>query len=119
MRCNDAGVAEVGCDHPLMRDFKKIIAWQKAHALSVAMTSLADPQRFRARPRLRSQLLRAVDAVGAQISEGAGKPSEAEFGRYLDMAMATARETENHLLLARDNRLSRSRSCRPMSRAAR
>lgn len=85
-----------------MRDFKKIIAWQKAHALSVALTSLANPHRFRARPRLRSQLLRAVDAVGAQISEGAGKPSEAEFGRYLDMAMATARETENHLLLARD-----------------
>ena len=85
-----------------MRDFKKIIAWQKAHALSVALTNLADPHRFRVRPRLRSQLLRAVDAVGAQISEGAGKQSEAEFGRYLAMAMATARETENHLLLARD-----------------
>jgi four helix bundle protein len=85
-----------------MRDFKKIIAWQKAHALSVAMTGLVDGRRFRVRPKLRSQLLRAIDAIGAQISEGAGKPSTPEFARYLDMAMSTARETENHLLLARD-----------------
>ena len=85
-----------------MRDFRKIIAWRKAHALSVSMAGIADASRFRIRPGLRSQLLRAIDAVGALISEGAGKPSQAEFARYLDMAMATARETENHLLLARD-----------------
>ncbi|MES2177305.1 MAG: four helix bundle protein [Gemmatimonadota bacterium] len=85
-----------------MRDFKKIIAWQKAHALSVAIGPAADWRRFRKRPRLRSQLLRAIDSIGGCISEGAGKPTTPEFARYLDMAMSSAREVDNHLLLARD-----------------
>ncbi len=85
-----------------MRDFKKIIAWQKAHALAVRLNGDLSVVRFRIRPTLRSQLLRAIDSVASNIAEGAGKPSEAEFGRYLDIALASARETENHLLLARD-----------------
>ncbi|MEP6989417.1 MAG: four helix bundle protein [bacterium] len=85
-----------------VRDFRKIIVWQKAHALAVSLTGVVEPSRFRVRPGWRSQLLRSVDAIGALIAEGAGKSTEAEFGRYLDMAMATAREAENHLLVARD-----------------
>ena len=85
-----------------MRDFKKIIAWQKAHAIAVRLNDDLNAARFRTRPSLRSQLLRAIDSVASNIAEGAGKPSEAEFGRYLDMALASARESENHLLLARD-----------------
>jgi four helix bundle protein len=47
---------------------------------------------------LRSQLLRAVDSVSANIAEGAGKPTEAEFGRFLDIALGSAREVDNHPL---------------------
>jgi len=61
------------------------------------MSSDAD---FRSTPGLRSQLLRAVDSVPANIAEGAGKPSEAEFARYLDIALGSAREVDNHLMLA-------------------
>ena len=102
MRYNDVYGSEVRCDHPEMRDFKKIIAWQKAHALAVRLNNDLNVALFRIRPALRSQLLRAIDSVASNIAEGAGKASEAVFGRYLDMALASARETENHLLLARD-----------------
>ena len=50
----------------------------------------------------RNQLLRAVGSIPANISEGCGKRSDPEFARYLDIALGSAKETENHLLFARD-----------------
>ena len=66
------------------------------------MHSAADAMPLRVAPGLRAQLLRAASSVSANIAEGAGKRSEAEFARYLDIALGSARELENHLLLARD-----------------
>ena len=83
-----------------MRDFRKLIAWQKAHGLAVTVHQMSSDADFRSTPGLRSQLLRAVDSVPANIAEGAGKPSEAEFARYLDIALGSAREVDNHLMLA-------------------
>ena len=57
---------------------------------------------MRGAPGLRSQLLRAVASIAANIAEGSGKRSEVEFVRYLEIALASAREAENHILLARD-----------------
>ena len=84
----------------IMRDFRKIIAWQKAHGLAVTIHRISTDADFRSTPGLRSQLLRAVDSVPANIAEGAGKPSESEFSRYLDIALGSAREVDNHLILA-------------------
>ena len=85
-----------------MRDFKKLIAWQKAHRLSVAIHEAANQSRSRFSPGWRSQLLRSVAAIPAQISEGSGSRTDAEFARFLGMALKSAREVENHLILARD-----------------
>ncbi|MDB4890908.1 MAG: ribosomal protein [Gemmatimonadetes bacterium] len=83
-----------------MRDFKKIIAWQKAHRLSVRIHQIAPDWNFASSPGLRSQLLRAIASVPGNISEGAGARTDAEFARYLDIAQKSARESENHLLHA-------------------
>jgi four helix bundle protein len=85
-----------------VRDFRKLIAWQKGHALALAVHGAArafDPGRA---PGLRSQLLRASSSVPANLAEGCGKRSETEFARYIDIALGSARELENHLILARD-----------------
>ena len=87
-------------DCSAMRDFKKIIAWQKAHRLSVRIHEQAPGWKLSISPGLRSQLLRAISSVPANISEGAGSRTDAEFARYLDIALKSARETENHLLEA-------------------
>ena len=85
-----------------MRDFRKLIAWQKAHALAVAAHGVLKDGDVRSLPGLRAQLLRAAASVPANLAEGCGKRSEAEFARFIDIAIGSTREVENHLLMARD-----------------
>ena len=87
-----------------MKDFREIKAWEKAHALTLAV--------YRATacfPRgelfgLTSQLRRACASVPANIAEGCGRGSDGELRRFLEIATGSASETEYHRLLARDLR---------------
>jgi four helix bundle protein len=84
-----------------MQDFRHIRAWQRAHALAVALHKRT--ARFRRQySRLRAQLTGAADSVGDNIMEGAGAATKKEFARFLDMSIKSANETEGHLLKARD-----------------
>lgn len=85
-----------------MRDFKRINAWHRAHALSIALH-----KRTRGFPRvgyarLRAQLTGAADSIKDTIAEGCGAATTKEFARFLDMSIKSANETEGHLLSARD-----------------
>jgi four helix bundle protein len=51
---------------------------------------------------LSGQLRRAVMSIPANIAEGAGKAGNAEFRRFLHIALGSAAETDYHLLAARD-----------------
>jgi four helix bundle protein len=85
-----------------MRDFRGLVVWQRAHDLTVELYRLT-----RAFPReelfgLTSQIRRSAASIGANIAEGCGRNSGADFGRYLQIAFGSACECEYHLLLARD-----------------
>jgi four helix bundle protein len=85
-----------------MKDFRKLTVWQRAHQLTLAA--------YRATvsfPRaevygLTSQIRRAASSIGANIAEGCGRGSDADFNRFLSMAMGSASELDYHLLPARD-----------------
>jgi four helix bundle protein len=85
-----------------MQDFKHIQAWQRAHALAIALHKLARAFSRAGYPHLRSQLTRAADSISANIVEGCGSASGKEFARFLDISIKSANETEHHLLSARD-----------------
>ena len=88
-----------------MRDFRKLLVWQKAHrlALEVHLTLQLDAAwRY---PGLRAQVLRAAASIPANIAERCGKPSDAELARFAEIALGSTTELDNHLLSARDARV--------------
>src|SRR5438270_3638580 len=85
-----------------MKDFRKLEVWVKAHELTLAAyraTKAFPPdERF----GLTSQIRRSASSVPANIAEGCGRRGDAEFHRFLQIAMGSASELEYHLLLCRD-----------------
>jgi four helix bundle protein len=51
---------------------------------------------------LKSQVIRAVMSIPANIVEGRAQRSDREFSRFLGYAVASASELEYHLIAARD-----------------
>ena len=85
-----------------MQDFKHLVVWNKAHALFLACYRSLGTGSPGTSFGLRSQLLRAAASVPANIAEGCGKVSTKEFVRFLEISVGSARELENHLIVARD-----------------
>ena len=88
-----------------MRDFRRIHAWQRAHALSIALNCLTHGFGRKGHAKLRAQLNSSVHSIAANIVEGSGAVTRREFARYLDISIKSANETEYHLLASRDLQL--------------
>jgi len=85
-----------------MRDFRQLKVWQKAHALTLGIYRATA-----AFPReevygITSQMRRYSASMGANIAEGCGRTGNGDFHRFLNVAVASAAESEYFLLLARD-----------------
>lgn len=85
-----------------MSDFKKLVVWQKAHALALEARRAATGMRGTEHLNLRSQLTRAAMSIPANIVEGRSQESRREFARYLRIAVNSASELEYHLITGRD-----------------
>ena len=88
-----------------MQDFKKLKVWEVSHAVTLDIYRVT--QRF---PKdelygLTSQIRRASASIPANIAEGCGRASAADFARFLQIAMGSASELEYHLILSRDLQL--------------
>ena len=83
-----------------MPDFRKLLVWKKAHALSLRVDRLAQKIR-KQKPSLANQMERAADSVAANIAEGRAASTDGEFARFLTIAIRSVTELENHLERAR------------------
>ena len=85
-----------------MKDFRDLKVWGKAHDLALDCYTLTANIPKHEIFGIVSQIRRAGSSIGANIAEGCGRGGNGEFQRFLQMAMGSASELENHLLLARD-----------------
>ena len=85
-----------------MRDFHQLSVWQESHQFTLDVYTLT-----RAYPKdelfgLTSQIRRSSSSIATNIAEGCGRGSDADFGRFLQMAMGSASESEYQILLSFD-----------------
>ena len=85
-----------------MADFKKLLVWQKAHALTLAINHITAGIRGPNYASLRSQMVRAAMSIPANIVEGRGQKSDKEFARFLRISLNSTSELEYHLIVAHD-----------------
>jgi len=99
-----------------MGDFKRLVAWQKAHAFELAVHAAFKGRRLAAAPGFRGQLLRAVGSIPDNLAEGCGKRSRRALAKYAEEAYASAKEVENDLIKARDLGLLPRTQCEDLLR---
>ncbi len=85
-----------------MKDFRQLQVWAVAHEFILGVFKLTPCFPHQQQYGLRIQLERAATSIAANIAEGCGHDSNAEFQRYLQIAAGSASEVEYELLLARD-----------------
>lgn len=85
-----------------MRDFRKLMVWEKGHELVLAVyrstVTYPKDELF----GLTSQTRRSVCSITHNIAEGCGRSSDVELARFMDIASGSASELENQLLIGRD-----------------
>lgn len=85
-----------------MRDFHKLIIWQRSHQLALKVYSIS---KFFPKDELfglTSQIRRVVSSIPTNIAEGCGRASNKDFAHFLQIAIGSAAEVEYELLLAHD-----------------
>src|SRR5690349_10670977 len=85
-----------------MKDFRQLKVWEKAHQLALAVYKATKSFPKEELYSLTSQIRRASMSIPTNIAEGCGRNTDAEFARFLQIAMGSASETEYQLLLSRD-----------------
>lgn len=93
-----------------MQDFKRLVAWQRAHQLTIEVYRLTAQFPKDEMYGLTSQIRRSANSVAANIAEGSGRSSDAELRRFLFIAVGSVSEREYHTLLAKDLVLSMHRN---------
>ena len=65
--------------------------------MTVQLHRAFPPRRAYLSPGLRGQVLRASASIAANVAEGAGQSTNAEYARYVGYAISSTGETEAHL----------------------
>ncbi|MDR0874065.1 MAG: four helix bundle protein [Prevotellaceae bacterium] len=85
-----------------MHNFKELIVWQKARTIVKDIYILTKKYPKEELFGLTQQIRRAVVSIPSNIAEGAGRGTNADFARFLDIANGSACEVETQLYLSLD-----------------
>jgi four helix bundle protein len=85
-----------------MKDFRQLKVWEKAHHLALEVYKATATFPKEELYGLMSQLRRASVSIPTNIAEGCGRNTDADFARFLQIAMGSTSETEYEIILAFD-----------------
>jgi len=85
-----------------MKDFRQLKVWEKSHQLALAIYKTTKEFPKEELYGLTSQIRRSSMSIPTNIAEGCGRFTDADFARFLQVAMGSASEAEYQLILAHD-----------------
>jgi four helix bundle protein len=85
-----------------MANFRQLEVWQKAHHATLDIYRLTRSFPQDERFGLVSQMRRAAVSIGSNLAEGRGRYGDAEFGRFVQIALGSAYELQYQSLVAKD-----------------
>ena len=85
-----------------MKDFRKLIVWEKAHQLTLKIYKVTEEFPREELYGLTSQIRRACVSIPTNIAEGCVRSSDADFSRFLYIALGSTSELEYLILLSMD-----------------
>ena len=85
-----------------MQNYKDLKVWEKAHQFTLEVYGATKQFPKEEIYCLTNQLRRAAFSIPANIAEGCGKNSQAEFAHFLNISLGSANEAEYFLILSKD-----------------
>jgi four helix bundle protein len=85
-----------------MQDFRNLKVWERAQHFVVEVYKLTSGFPKSEQYGLTSQIQRAAVSIVANIAEGCGRGSDADFARFLQMAVGSAFEVDALLIVAHE-----------------
>lgn len=85
-----------------MRNFRDYEVWQRSVSFIKNIYLFTDSLPNKEKFNLISQLERAAVSISLNISEGCSRHSEKDFARFIEMALGSAFETENVLIICNE-----------------
>lgn len=86
-----------------IRDFKKLIIWQRANSIEQEIAIMAKRFPFFERYKLVDQIIRCSRSIGANIAEGHTQTYIRKEITHINTALGSTGETQNHLVTAHQN----------------
>jgi four helix bundle protein len=77
-----------------MRDFRKLKVWEKAHTLALKIYKVTEEFPREELYGLTSQIRRTCVSIPTNIAEGCVRSSDADFSRFLYIALGLTSELE-------------------------
>jgi four helix bundle protein len=85
-----------------MVDFQNLIIWQNAHRLTLDVYKITAKFPKEEIYNLVSQMRRSSSSIATNIAEGSGRRTQADFNRFLYVALASVSELQYQLILSKD-----------------
>lgn len=84
------------------RNFREYSVWKDSVDYATYVYKTTDEMPWYEKKGICDQLRRAVVSISSNIAEGAAKPTDADFARFLDQALGSSYEVETQLLISKN-----------------